>query len=208
MVSDYIYTLFFFLKVCLVVQKLVETLQLQHFEEACEMQELEETLGLRKLVETLQAQQFEEACEMQELEEALGLHKLVETSQRHEFEEELKLHEAWKLQKLVEQLELQIGESRIDYEVIKAIYYLQDTPLSYITTEETFPHLSHGILVDDGKVWFSIDDDGKTREMISAIKCMPLDGPEYRTRSDPESRFPMVAEVLLPNHNMQVYHLM
>ncbi|KAI7729548.1 hypothetical protein M8C21_016660, partial [Ambrosia artemisiifolia] len=138
------------------VRKLVETLQIQQFEEACEVQELEEALGLHKLVETLQLQQFTEACEMNELEEALGLRKLVETLQQHEFEETLKLQEeARKFQasydyKLVGDLESEIGASRIDYEVLKAIYDMPDTPLSYIASDQIYSHLSRGILVDNG----------------------------------------------------------
>ncbi|KAM0013364.1 putative protein kinase RLK-Pelle-CrRLK1L-1 family [Helianthus debilis subsp. tardiflorus] len=140
------------LEEALEVKKLVETLQIQQFEETCEVQELEEALGLHKLVETLQLQQFREACELQELEEALGLCKLVETLQRHEFEETLKLQEAWKFQKLVGDLELEIGASRIDFEVLKAIYDMPDSPLSYVTSDQIYSHLTRGILVDNGKV--------------------------------------------------------
>ncbi|KAI7736099.1 hypothetical protein M8C21_014283, partial [Ambrosia artemisiifolia] len=118
------------------------------------MQELEEALGLYKLVETLQLQQFKEACEMHELEEALGLHKLVETLQQHEFEETLKLQSdvPQVSEKLIGDLVFKIGASRIDYEVLKAIYDMPDTPLSYIASDQIYSHLSRGILVDNGNV--------------------------------------------------------
>ncbi|KAI3687182.1 hypothetical protein L1987_80875 [Smallanthus sonchifolius] len=153
------------LEEALELKKLVETLQMQQFEEVLEMQELEEALDLKKLVETMQMQQFEEVLEMQELEEALGLHTLVETLQRHEFEEALKLHKAWELQKLVETLEMETGESRIDCEVIKAIYDMPDTPLSYIPREKVYSHLSNGILVDEGNVFQDKDEIEKSQLM-------------------------------------------
>ncbi|KAJ0577282.1 putative protein kinase RLK-Pelle-CrRLK1L-1 family [Helianthus annuus] len=138
------------------LQKRVETLQIQHFEEACEMHELE-ALGLQKRVETLQIQHCEEACEMHKLENALGLPELEEALGLPELEETLELEEhdeALGLPELVETLELEIGESRIDYEVIEAIYDMPDAPLSYITRDQVYSHLSTGILVDEGKVGF------------------------------------------------------
>ncbi|KAJ0919203.1 putative protein kinase RLK-Pelle-CrRLK1L-1 family [Helianthus annuus] len=216
------------------LQKLVEKLQKQHFEEACEMHELEEALGLQKLVETLQIQEleealglqkrvetlqiqhFEEACEMHELE-ALGLQKRVETLQIQHCEEACEMHklenalglpeleEALGLPELVETLELEIGESRIDYEVIEAIYDMPDAPLSYITRDQVYSHLSTGILVDEGKVWFSIDDDGKTQEMISAMKFVPsINVSNRKPRFEHESRFSKVVFVRSPRREMQV----
>ncbi|KAL8244429.1 hypothetical protein R6Q59_010687 [Mikania micrantha] len=187
------------------LMKLVETLQMQHFKDACELHEFEEALGVHKLVEKLQRHQFEEACELHELEEALGIHKLVEALQRHEYEETLKLQEAWKLQKIVGALELEIEDSRIDYEVIKAIYDMPNTPLLDISCDKIYSKLSTGILVDNGKVWFSIDDDGKTREMISAIKFMPLDRDKYRIRREPMSRLSLIS-LLFKNILSQISH--
>ncbi|KAK1428418.1 hypothetical protein QVD17_17252 [Tagetes erecta] len=207
----------FELEEALDLNKLVETLQMQQFEEELEIQELEEALELKELVKTLQMQHFVEMLEIQELEDALGLHELVETLQRREFEEALRLRKAWELQKLAETLDLEIGELRAHYEVTKALYDMPDTLISHVTRDKINSHLSKGILVDEGKVWLSIDDDGKTQEMISAISIMPQDRDRaivhvFNKNSiayldnpgDPRNRFSKTAEVFLHDQKKQV----
>ncbi|KAI7753687.1 hypothetical protein M8C21_010471, partial [Ambrosia artemisiifolia] len=92
-----------------------------------------------------------------------------------------------------------IGESHIDFEVMEAIYDMPGAPLSNISVDKVYSHLSTGILLNKGKVWFSIDDDGKTQEMISAIEFLP----GFGTRPKPESRFSKV--VVSPSHEMHVH---
>ncbi|KAJ0484892.1 putative protein kinase RLK-Pelle-CrRLK1L-1 family [Helianthus annuus] len=98
----------------------------------------------------------------------------------------------------------EIGGLRIDSDVMKAIYDMPDSLLFNITRDKIYSHLTNGIIVDKGKVWISIDDNGKTQEMISAIKFVPLDGDGCRTRSESESRFHTVVEVSLPIYYMKV----
>ncbi|KAI3506042.1 hypothetical protein L1887_28396 [Cichorium endivia] len=192
-----------------VLQKLEKVLELLEYEEACELQKLEETLQLQiyeealelqKLEEALRLQEYEEACELRLLEEALGLQKLVETLQLLEFDDALEMQElmeALELYKLGDMLNLEM-----DYAAIKVIHMMTTTRPTYTTKEEIYTHISSGILIDDDKVWFSIDENGKNQEMISAMKFMPLDPKQCEMIScrslwhHPTSVFSMVAKIL------------
>ncbi|CAI9291967.1 unnamed protein product [Lactuca saligna] len=186
-----------------VLEKLQKALELLETEEAYELQKHEEALRMKK---------YEEACELQKVEEALGLQKLVEAFQAQEFVEALvlqELDEAFESQELVETLELhklgEILELQRDYAVVKALQMMINTPQEYVTKEELHAHLSSGFLTDESKVWFSVDENGKNQEMISAMKFMHTDPNKFEAISLPGSRFPMVAKVLNASKvNMQV----
>ncbi|CAH1454465.1 unnamed protein product [Lactuca virosa] len=187
----------------LVLWKLLKALELHELEEAYELQEFVEALVLQEILEALELQEFEKACELQELEEALGLQKLVEMLQEQEFAEVSMLkesEEALELHKLAETLELhKLGEIlnlQADYAIIKVIHMMTNALPTYTTKEELYSHLSTGILVDESKVWFSIDDNGKNQEMISAMKFMNPDPNKFKAISYLESRFRKVAKIL------------
>ncbi|XP_076938469.1 F-box protein PP2-B5-like [Bidens hawaiensis] len=71
--------------------------------------------------------------------------------------------------------------------------------------KEMFDMFSKGILLQDGKVWFSLGGNGVRNEMISA-KLFSYKNPLLRKwRSLPESRFPKVAEMFdISNLNLQI----
>ncbi|KAL7609838.1 hypothetical protein Lser_V15G12891 [Lactuca serriola] len=83
-------------------------------------------------------------------------------------------------------------------------------PPLYATIDELYSRVcSGGILVDEGNVWFAMDDNGKYQEMISAMKFMHLDPKKYEMialrESSPTCRFPMVVKIFNASKlNMQV----
>nr|XP_043637092.1 uncharacterized protein LOC122608070 [Erigeron canadensis] len=108
------------------------------------------------------------------------------------------------VEKLVEALDLQVFD-KLDFSWYEEINRMSDSPLVYSSRMELYKHLSKGILVKEGNVWFSMDDDGKNQELVSAKKFMHLNGKNCTETTAPQSRFPTVAKILDPTElNMQV----
>ncbi|MFS7990308.1 putative phloem protein [Helianthus anomalus] len=96
--------------------------------------------------------------------------------------------------------------SHEDYEIwepklptdYKEIIQVSKNPEIYkqITKKGLYDMFSKGILLQDGKVWFSLGSNGERNEIISAKRFSYKDHLLRKWRSIPESRFPKVAEML------------
>ncbi|KAJ9537575.1 hypothetical protein OSB04_030308 [Centaurea solstitialis] len=75
-----------------------------------------------------------------------------------------KLETALQLQEMYEQIVMTEG--------YKAILNVAVTPAPFTSDVELTRLLSNGILIDEGKRWFSLNKDGKHCELISASECM------------------------------------
>ncbi|XP_071701816.1 uncharacterized protein [Rutidosis leptorrhynchoides] len=125
-----------------------------------------------------------EAPEPQDVEESssFGLQKLMGTL---------------KYQEVLKAFKLQAGTWRIDFELLKAIFRMPNIQVTRISNEDIDPNLSTGILLDEGKVWLSINSNGKTEEMISALNFKhPSESQQYDFQSSPSSRFSKVARII------------
>ncbi|KAK1430867.1 hypothetical protein QVD17_13944 [Tagetes erecta] len=78
-----------------------------------------------------------------------------------------------KLEMALEQQEVfeDMGK-RMNFEEMRRIADLATFPLSYITQSQLLLLFMRGMLVDDGKTWFSVNKKGQHCELISAPKCM------------------------------------
>nr|XP_043634488.1 uncharacterized protein LOC122605592 [Erigeron canadensis] len=86
----------------------------------------------------------------------------------------------------------------------KEIIQMSDTPEIYSTMKrkELYNLLSKGILIADGKVWFSLGINGERNEVVSASQ---FSYKKHRMRSIPESRFHKIAEISdISNLNIQI----
>ncbi|KAK9077683.1 hypothetical protein SSX86_006020 [Deinandra increscens subsp. villosa] len=85
---------------------------------------------------------------------------------------------------IVQQLEMALEQQEVfadiekrmkkimSFEGMKKIADLAVSPLSYITQSQLFLLFMKGLLVDDGKTWFSVNKKGQHYELISATKCI------------------------------------
>ncbi|KAJ9537574.1 hypothetical protein OSB04_030307 [Centaurea solstitialis] len=85
---------------------------------------------------------------------------------------------------VVEKLEIalqlqEMYEEMVMAEGYKAILNVAVTPTPFTSEVELKSLLSHGILIDEGKRWFSLNKDGKHCELISALECMNPSPNEY-----------------------------
>ncbi|GKB85631.1 kinase-like domain, phloem protein 2-like protein, partial [Tanacetum coccineum] len=73
------------------------------------------------------------------------------------------------------------------------------------TKKDLYNMLRKGILLQEGKVLFTLGDNGERNEMISARRFSYKNRWSHKWRSIPESRFPKVAEMLdISNLNIQI----
>ncbi|KAJ0716103.1 putative protein kinase RLK-Pelle-CrRLK1L-1 family [Helianthus annuus] len=101
-----------------------------------------------------------------------------------ELENALEIHELPKSQKSCE------WKETISYyeEIIKTA----EPPLNYRTTVKLWVLLSKGVLLNEGKTWFSLNDKGEHCEMISCGACIiPSVHESYPWSSGYNSRFPV-----------------
>ncbi|KAI3692125.1 hypothetical protein L6452_31934 [Arctium lappa] len=75
---------------------------------------------------------------------------------------------------VMKELEIALEQQEL-FEKLTRIVDLVIPPLSYESQSHLLSLLSKGILVGDGKTWLSINSNGRTCEMISAIKCISAD---------------------------------
>ncbi|KAJ0703194.1 putative protein kinase RLK-Pelle-CR4L family [Helianthus annuus] len=113
----------------------------------------------------------------------------------------IQLNKALDVQKDYEIWETQLPE---DY---KEIIQMSKTPEIYSTAKrkDIYDTLSNGILIQEGKVWFSLGSNGERNEMVSASQFSYENHWSHKWHSLPESRFDKVAELLnISNLNMQI----
>ncbi|KAJ9559395.1 hypothetical protein OSB04_014009 [Centaurea solstitialis] len=71
--------------------------------------------------------------------------------------------------------------------------------------KDIYNMLSKGILLQDAKVWFSMNSNGERNEMISSREFSYQNRRSHKWRSTPKSRFPAVAKMLdISNLRIQV----
>ncbi|KAJ0511674.1 putative protein kinase RLK-Pelle-CrRLK1L-1 family [Helianthus annuus] len=110
------------------------------------------------------------------------------------------------LKKALEFQEDELWEPKlpIDY---KEIIQVSKTPQIYkqITKKGLYDMFTKGILLQDGKVWFSLGSKGERNELISAKRFSYKDHSLRKWRSTPESRFQKVAEMFdISKLNIQI----
>ncbi|MFS8008569.1 putative phloem protein [Helianthus anomalus] len=71
--------------------------------------------------------------------------------------------------------------------------------------KDNYDTLSKGMLIQEGKVWFSLRTNGERNEMVSASHFSYENDCSHKWSSVPESRFDKVVELLdISNLNMQI----
>ncbi|KAI7732219.1 hypothetical protein M8C21_006102 [Ambrosia artemisiifolia] len=79
---------------------------------------------------------------------------------------------------------------RTSFEDMRRIADQAVTPLSYITQSQLLLLFMKGMLVDDGKTWFSVNKIGQHCELISASKCISTsDNVDFTPNTVRSSRF-------------------
>ncbi|KAJ0736021.1 putative protein kinase RLK-Pelle-LRR-I-1 family [Helianthus annuus] len=111
------------------------------------------------------------------------------------------------LQKALEfQEDYEIWEPKLPLDY-KEIIQVSKTPQIYkqITKKGLYDMFSKGILLQDGKVWFSLGSNGERNELISAKRVLYKDHLLRKWRYIPESRFPKVVEMFdISKLNIQI----
>ncbi|XP_076950118.1 uncharacterized protein LOC143622997 [Bidens hawaiensis] len=93
----------------------------------------------------------------------------------------------------------------IDYKEIILMSKAPEIEIYDNKMKEMFDMFSKGILLQDGKVWFSVGTNGERNEMISAKRFSYKNHLLPKWRSLPESRFPKVAEMFyISNLNIKI----
>ncbi|KAM0005566.1 putative protein kinase RLK-Pelle-CrRLK1L-1 family [Helianthus debilis subsp. tardiflorus] len=113
----------------------------------------------------------------------------------------IQLKKALDVQKDYDIWETQLPE---DY---KEIIQMSKNPEIYSTAKrkDIYDTLSKGILIQEGKVWFSIGSNGERNEMVSASHFSYENDCSHKWSSVQESRFDKVVELLdISNLNMQI----
>ncbi|KAD7477847.1 hypothetical protein E3N88_00983 [Mikania micrantha] len=115
------------------------------------------------------------------------------------------------VKELEDVLELQLKHANLeDYEVWEAelpkdykdIIKMSKTPEIYSTAKrkDLYNTLFKGILIQEGKVWFSLGSNGERNEMVSASQFSYGNHQTHIWRSVQESRFDKIAEMLDISH--------
>ncbi|XP_071686616.1 uncharacterized protein [Rutidosis leptorrhynchoides] len=104
---------------------------------------------------------------------------------------------AWVISKLEEALnihnEWECEQKLRDYEdILKMSKYM---PSNKITKKELYARLCLGMSIDNGKMWVSLNKDGKTNELISATEFEYKNLRILKWRSEKSSRFSKVAKI-------------
>ncbi|KAJ0485445.1 putative protein kinase RLK-Pelle-CR4L family [Helianthus annuus] len=113
----------------------------------------------------------------------------------------IQLKKALDVQKDYDIWETQLPE---DY---KEIIQMSKNPEIYSTAKrkDIYDTLSKGILIQEGKVWFSLGSNGERNEIVSASHFSYENDCSHKWSSVPESRFDKVVELLdISNLSMQI----
>ncbi|KAJ0703195.1 putative protein kinase RLK-Pelle-CrRLK1L-1 family [Helianthus annuus] len=128
------------------------------------------------------------------------------------------LHDKSEVRPTASELVIQLKkvlDAQKDYEIwetqlpedYKEIIQMSKPPEIYSTAKrkDIYDTLSKGMLIKEGKVWFSLGSKGERNEMVSASQFSFENHWSHKWHSLPESRFDKVAELLnISNLNMQI----